>query len=167
MVRGYLEPCESFASPTSKQSPRPCNPAMPPSPGREPSCLLAPQKLPKSFYYFFESEFGSIPKNGGLNPWSFQFLGYHRLGPRTKLPPPPPLKPVAGSASVLLRLFEAIKRDYGRTTLRSALGYVALIKKREQSSLDLDFLLTFKTYDIFSKLFRFKLHKKSLHSMLY
>ena len=49
--------------------------------------LKAPQKL-----YSFESEFGSVPKNCGLNPWSFQFWGYPRLVPSPKLPPPP-LKP--------------------------------------------------------------------------
>ena len=49
------------------------------------------------FYVFFETEFGSIPKNSGLNPWGFQFWGYPRLGPRPKLAS---LKPAAGSASV-------------------------------------------------------------------
>ena len=34
---------------------------------------------------FFESEFGFTPKNSGLNPWSFQFWGYPRLGPRARL----------------------------------------------------------------------------------
>ena len=54
---------------------------------------MSPPKLPKSFYVslfiFFESEFGSIPKNSGLNPWSFEFWRYPRLEPRAKLPPPP------------------------------------------------------------------------------
>ena len=35
---------------------------------------------------FFESEFGST-KNSGSNPWSVQFWGYPRLGPRAKLAP--------------------------------------------------------------------------------
>ena len=59
-----------------------------------------PPKLPKSFYFvlflFFESEFGSIPKNSGLNPWSIEFWRYPRLEPA---PSCPPLKPAAGSAS--------------------------------------------------------------------
>ena len=50
--------------------------------------------------FFLESEFGSIPKNSELNPWSFQFWGYPRLGPRPKLFPPP-LKLAAGSASAM------------------------------------------------------------------
>ena len=52
--------------------------------------VFFPQKLPKKlvFLFSFGSEFGSIPKNSGLNPWSFQFWGYPRLGPRPKLPPP-------------------------------------------------------------------------------
>ena len=54
---------------------------------------FGPAKAPKKAFIFyfdaFESESGSIPKNNGLNPWSFQFLGYPRLGPRAKLPPPP------------------------------------------------------------------------------
>ena len=82
----------------------------PQSPGRRSSCLLALQKLPKSFYfYFFESEFGSIPKNSGLTPWNFQFLGYPRLEPRARFPPPPSLKPAAGSASaVFSRIYATI-----------------------------------------------------------
>ena len=53
---------------------------------------------PKAPIKLFKSEFGSIKKkNSGLNPWSIQFWGYPRLGPRDKLPPP--LKPAAGSAS--------------------------------------------------------------------
>ena len=70
------------------------NPTMPSqSPGRGASCLLPPKSSPKTFS---GSEFGSTPKNSGLNPWSFQFWGYPRLGPHTKLAP---LKPAAGSAS--------------------------------------------------------------------
>ena len=38
--------------------------------------------------FFFETEFGSIQKNSGLNPWNFQFWGYPRLGPRPKLASP-------------------------------------------------------------------------------
>ena len=60
-----------------------------------------PPKLPKSFYFlwfiFFESEFGSIPKNSRLNPWSFEFWRYPRLVPAPSCPSP--LKPAAGSAS--------------------------------------------------------------------
>ena len=43
-----------------------------------PSCPLDPQK---SLFLFFEREFGSISKNSLLNPWSFQFWAYPRLGP--------------------------------------------------------------------------------------
>ena len=56
--------------------------------------VFCPPKLPKSFYFllfiFFESEFGSIQKNSGLNSWSFEFWRYPRLEPRAKLHPPPP-----------------------------------------------------------------------------
>ena len=41
-------------------------------------------------------------------PWSFQFLGNPRLGPRAKLPPP--LKPAAGSASVVFSRIYAQRR---------------------------------------------------------
>ena len=66
-------------------------------PGHAPQSLgmgaimsFAPQ-APKSFliFSFFESEFGSIQKNGVLNPSSFQFWGYPRLGPRAKISPSP------------------------------------------------------------------------------
>ena len=53
------------------------------------------KKLPKSF--FFQKWIRVHPKNSGLNPWSFQFWGYPRLRPRSKLAL---LKPVTGSASV-------------------------------------------------------------------
>ena len=63
---------------------------------------FAPPKLPKNFYFllliFSEIEFGSIPKNSGLNAWSFEFWRYPRLEPHAKLPPPP-LQPATGSAS--------------------------------------------------------------------
>ena len=84
----------------------------------EPSCLLpCPLKLQKSFYFllfiFFESEFGSIQKNSGLNPWSFEFWQYPRLEPRAKLPLP--LKPAAGSASGdTFHIISLIKKDIFR-----------------------------------------------------
>ena len=57
---------------------------------------FAPQSSQKAFIFycsfFFESEFGSIPKNSGLNSWSFEFWRYPRLEPRAKLHPPPPPK---------------------------------------------------------------------------
>ena len=71
---------------------RPC----PQSPGTGASCLLSPPQSSQKAFIFFESKFGSIQKNGGLNPWSFQFWGHTRLGPRAKLVP---LKPTAGPAS--------------------------------------------------------------------
>ena len=68
------------------------------------SCHLAPQKVPKNFRFCFilfsKMNLGSY-KNSGLNPWSFQFWGYPRLGPRPKLAP---LKPAAGSASDLAQV---------------------------------------------------------------
>ena len=71
---------------------------------------FGPPKAPKK-NFFFESEFASIPKNSGLNPWSFQFWGHPRLGPRAKLPPP--LKPAAGSASVRACVVaRAVCRDF-------------------------------------------------------
>ena len=48
------------------------------------------------FILFLKVNLGPSKKSG-LNPWSFQFWGYHRLEPRSKLPPP--LNPAAGSAS--------------------------------------------------------------------
>ena len=54
------------------------------------------QKLPKSFI-FFKNEFGSIPKNSGLNLWSSQFWG--TLGWDLVPSPPPPLNPAAGLAN--------------------------------------------------------------------
>ena len=78
------------------------NPAMAPPKAQEGGHhVFWPPKLPKSFYFlwfiFFESEFGSIPKNSGLNPWSFEFWRYPRLEPAPSCPSP--LKPAAGSAS--------------------------------------------------------------------
>ena len=63
-----------------------------------------------------------------------------------------------------IRILDAIKRDYGRTKVKSVLGFTALLKKREKCNLDLEFLLTCKTYDIFPRFLRFKLYKKSLQS---
>ena len=62
--------------------------------------MSCPPKLPKNLIFiiiFFESEFGPIPKKGGINPWSFQ------VGTSRQVAPPPPLKPAAGSASVAVR----------------------------------------------------------------
>ena len=60
-----------------------------------PSCLLLSSKLPKVF--FSKLNLGSSKKkNSGLNPWSFRFWRYPRLGTPAKLVP---LKPAAGSAS--------------------------------------------------------------------
>ena len=58
----------------------------------------APKKLLFLLFIFVESEFGSIPKNSGLNPWSFEFWRCPRLESRAKLPPPKK-KLAAGSAS--------------------------------------------------------------------
>ena len=58
----------------------------------------SPKKLLFLWFIFFESEFGSIPKNSGLNPWSFEFWRYPRLEPAPSCPSPP-LKPAAGSTS--------------------------------------------------------------------
>ena len=80
-----------------------------PCPPKAPSCVLTPPPKSSHFFYlffsaiFFESEFGSILKNSGLNPWSFQFWGYPRLEPRPNSPPP--LKPAAGSASGVVTVF--------------------------------------------------------------
>ena len=48
-------------------------------------CSKAPKKLLFFIFICFESEFGFNPKTSGLNPWSFQFWGYPRLGSRAKL----------------------------------------------------------------------------------
>ena len=53
-------------------------------------------KCSEKAFIFFESEFGSIPKISGLNPWSFQFWGILGWDPA---PSPPTLIPAAGSAS--------------------------------------------------------------------
>ena len=69
---------------------------MPPK-GQEGIMSFGPPKAPKKLlFFFFRKCFWVHPKNSGLNPWSFQFWGYPRLGPRRKLAP---LKPAAGSAS--------------------------------------------------------------------
>ena len=62
------------------------------------------------------------------------------------------------------RLFDIIKRDHGRPTLKCVLTYSASLKKQEKCRLDLEFLVSCKTYEIFPKFLRFKLYKKSLHS---
>ena len=62
------------------------------------------------------------------------------------------------------RLFDVIKRDNGRCTLKSCLAYINNLKKEEKCKLDIDFLVSCKTYEIFPKFLRFKLYKKSLHS---
>lgn len=62
------------------------------------------------------------------------------------------------------RLYDVIKRDCGRSTLKSVLTYSDILKKKEKCDLDLDFLLTCKAYAIFPKFLRFKLYKKTLHS---
>ena len=62
------------------------NPAMPQSPGRGVIMSFGPPKALKRLLFFSQIEFESIQKNSGLNPWSFQFWRYPRLGPRTKLP---------------------------------------------------------------------------------
>ena len=93
----------------------------------EPSCLLpCPPKAPKKLlffivHFFFESEFGSIQKTSGLNPWSFEFWQYPRLEPRAKLPLP--LKPAAGSAS------------------DDTFHIISLIKKTSSAIVDLAFFL--------------------------
>ena len=62
---------------------------------------FGPPKLPKSFYFygsfFSKVNLGPSQKNGGLNPWSFEFWRYPRLKPAPSCPSP--LKPAAGSAS--------------------------------------------------------------------
>ena len=50
------------------------------------------------FYIFFESEFGFLPKNSGLNPWRFQFWGTLAWVPSPSRPHPPK-KTTDGSAS--------------------------------------------------------------------
>ena len=90
--------CPSTGGP--RGATRPC----PPSQGHQgPSCLLPPppssQKAFILYFYFFESEFGTIPKNGGLNPWSYLFWGTLGWDPAPSCPSPP-LKPEAGSAGV-------------------------------------------------------------------
>ena len=71
------------------------NPAMAPPKVQEGGAIMsfAPQSSQKAFIFycsFFKSEFGSIQKNNGLNPLSFEFWRYPRLEPRAKLHPPPP-----------------------------------------------------------------------------
>ena len=80
------------------------NPAMPPKP-RPSGAIMSFAPPPSSqkafilYFYFFESEFGTIPKNGGLNPWSYLFWGTLGWDPAPSCPSPP-LKPEAGSAGV-------------------------------------------------------------------
>ena len=51
----------------------------------KPIMSLTSPKAPKKFFILIWVH----PKNSGLNPWSFQFWGYLRLGLRHKLSPPP------------------------------------------------------------------------------
>lgn len=62
------------------------------------------------------------------------------------------------------RLYDIIVRDHGRRRLKDVFNYISTEKKKEKANLDLKFLLTCKTYNIFPKFLRFKLYKKSLHN---
>ena len=55
------------------------------------SCRGAPPNFGLSMsLFFFARELGSLPKNSGPNPGSFQFWVGVTLDPRRRLPPPPP-----------------------------------------------------------------------------
>ena len=48
--------------------------------------------LAKHFLFFFEIEFGPLPKNSGPTPLSFNFGSTLAWGPWPSRPPPPPQK---------------------------------------------------------------------------
>lgn len=65
-------------------------------------------------------------------------------------------------------LFDIISRDHGRATVKEIFNLIADEKKKVKCDLDINFLQTCKSSDIFPKFLRFKLYKKSLqNSQLY
>ena len=87
-------------------------------------------------------------KNNGLNPWSFQFWGHPRLGPRPKLPPPPktggwihqwalqPQLHTSGGASAPAVVRQTIS-DY---------KFVAMCQQRQRLKFTYKFIRQFSTY---------------------
>jgi len=61
-------------------------------------------------------------------------------------------------------LFNVITRNHGAKTRKLVFRCIDLHKKLSKAELDIDFLKTCKTNDIFPKFLRFKLYKKSLHT---
>ena len=62
------------------------------------------------------------------------------------------------------KLFDLIKRDHGRSTLRETFTFLEINKKLSKCDLDLQFLKTCKTYDVVPKFLRFKLYRRSLQN---
>ena len=61
-------------------------------------------------------------------------------------------------------LFDVVTRNHGSQCRKQVLRCIDLHKKLSKCELDVDFLNTCKTYDIFPKFLRFKLYKRSLHT---
>ena len=61
-------------------------------------------------------------------------------------------------------LFDVITRNHGSQCRKLVLRCVDLHKKLSKCELDVDFLKSCKTYEIFPKFLRFKLYKKSLQT---
>ena len=61
-------------------------------------------------------------------------------------------------------LFDVITRNHGAQSRKLAFRCIDIHKKLRKAELDVEFLKTCKTYDIFPKFLRFKLYKKYLHS---
>ena len=61
-------------------------------------------------------------------------------------------------------LFDVISRNHGPHSRKLVFRCIDVAKKLSKGELDIDFLKTCKTYDIFPKFLRFKLYKKALHT---
>ena len=61
-------------------------------------------------------------------------------------------------------LVDVVTRNHGAQCRKLVFRCIDLHKKLKKAELDVDFLKTCKTYDVFPKFLRFKLYKKSLHS---
>ena len=59
---------------------------------------------------------------------------------------------------------DVIHRNHGQETLSGFRRFFDANKKKAKCELDLEFLVKCKTYEIFPKFLRFKLHKKCLHN---
>ena len=61
-------------------------------------------------------------------------------------------------------IYEYINRRYNEETRKCLSDYFSAKKKYEKITLDIEFLVKCKIYDVFPKFLRFKLHRRSLKS---